>query len=95
MAEKKFGKTSKSQSIMTKIVGILPYLGFFKHLTKIDLDFPDIYHELKVYIAIKDYINNIKQLKELRDLEVLTELEINEIKEEAKIQLNELEIEKK
>ena len=46
-----------------------------------------------MYIAIKGYKNNVKQLKELRDLEALKELEINEIKEEAKIQLNELEIE--
>ena len=50
---------------------------------------------MEVYIAIKDYKNNIKQLKQLRDLEVLKELEINKIKKEARIQLNELEIEKK
>ena len=70
-------------------------MEFFKHLTDIDLDFIDTYHELEVYIAIKGYKNNVKQLKELRDLEVLREMEINEIKEKVKIQLNELEIEKK
>ena len=70
------------------------YLGFFKHLTEIDSDFIDTYHELEVFIAIKDYSINVKQLKVLRDLEVLRKLEINEIKEEARIQLNELEIEK-
>ena len=75
--------------------GILHYLRFFKHLTEIDSDFVDIYHELEIYIAIKDYKNNVKQLKQLRDLEVLRELEINKIKKEARIQLNELEIEKK
>ena len=74
-----------------KKLGILHYLGFFKHLAEID--FIDTYHELEVYIAIKDYKNNVKQIKELRDLEVLRELEINEIKEEARIQLNKLEIE--
>ena len=47
-----------------------------------------------MYIAIKDYMKNVKQLKELRNLEVLRELEINETKE-AEIQLNELAIEKK
>ena len=71
------------------------YLQFFKHLAETDSDFIDTYHKLKVYIAIKDYKNNVKQLKELRDLELLRELEINEITEKAKIQLNELEIEKK
>ena len=83
-----------SFSYSFKKLEILHYLGFLKHLTKIDSDFIDIYHKLKVSIAIKDHENNVKQLKELRDLEVLIELEINEIKEEAKIQLNELEIEK-
>ena len=48
----------------------------------------DTYHELKVYIVIKGYKNNAERLKELRELEVLREFEINEIKEEAKIQLN-------
>ena len=71
-----------------KKLGILHYLGFFKHLTEIDLDLVDTYHELKLYIVIKGYKNNAEQLKELRELEVLRELEINEIKEEAKIQLN-------
>ena len=46
-----------------KKLGILHYLGFFKHLTKIYSDFVDIYHELKVYITIKHYENNIKQSK--------------------------------
>ena len=83
-----------SLSYFLKKLRILHYLGFFKHLTEIDSDFIDTYHELKVYIAIKDYMKNVKQLKELRNLEVLRELEINETKEEAEIQLNELEIEK-
>ena len=67
--------------------------NIFKHLAEIDSDFIDTYHELEVYIVIKDYKNNVKQLKELRDLEVLREFEINEIIEEARIQLNKLEIE--
>ena len=79
---------------LTKL-GILHYLGFFKHLTEIHSDSIDTYHELEVYIVVKDYKNNVEHLKEQRDLEVLRELEINEIKEEAKIQLNELEIGKK
>ena len=83
-----------SLSYFLKKLRILHYLGFFKHLTEIDSDFIDTYHELKVYIAIKDYMKNVKQLKELRNLEVLRELEINETKE-AEIQLNELAIEKK
>ena len=82
-------------SYFLKKIGILHYLGFLNHLTEIDSDFVDTYHELEVYTAIKDYKNNIKQLKQLRDLEVLRELEINKIKKEARIQLNELEIEKK
>ena len=46
-------------------LGILHYLGFFKHLTETDSDFVDAYHELKVCIAIKGYKNNVKQLKEI------------------------------
>ena len=71
-----------------KSLGILHCLEFFRYLTEIDSDFIDTYHELEVYIAIKDYKNNVKQLTGLRDLEVLRELEMNEIKEEARIQLN-------
>ena len=71
-----------------KNLGILHCLEFFRYLTEIDSDFIDTYHELEVYIAIKDYKNNVKQLTGLRDLEVLRELEMNEIKEEARIQLN-------
>lgn len=79
-----------SLSYILKKLGILHYLGFFKHLTKIDSDFADIYYELKVNTAIKDYENNVKQLKELKDLEFIRQLEINEITGEAKIQLNKL-----
>ena len=82
-----------SLSYSFKKLGILHYSRYFKHFTEIDSDFVDTYHELKMYVAVKGYKNNVKQLKELRDLEVLKELEINEMKEEAKIQLNELEIE--
>ena len=38
----------------------------------------------------KDYKNNVKKLKEPRNLEVLREFEINEIKEKTKIELNEI-----
>ena len=82
-----------SLSYSFKKLGLLHYSRYLKHLAEIDSDFVDIYHEIKMYIAVKGYKNNVKQLKELRDLEVLKELEINEIKEKAKIQLNELEIE--
>ena len=84
-----------SPSYSFKNIEILHYLGFFKQLTEVDSDFVETYDELEVYITIKYYKNNIKQLIKLRDLEVLRELEINEIKEEARIQLHELEIEKK
>ena len=73
-----------SLSYSFKKLGILHYLGFCKYLTEIDSDFVDAYYALKVYIAIKDYKNNVKQLKWLRDLEVLRELEINEIKRRGK-----------
>ena len=54
-----------SLSYSFRKLGILHYLGFFKHLTETDLDFVDAYHGLKVYIAIKGYKNNVKQLKEV------------------------------
>ena len=80
--------------LFLKKLGISHYLGFFKHLTEIESDFVDTYHELKVYIAIKSYKNNVKQLKELRDLS--TQRIGNKLnKRRSKIQLNELEIEKK
>ena len=48
-----------------KKLGILHYFGFFKHLTKVDSDFVDTYHELKVYKPIQYYENKVKQLIEL------------------------------
>ena len=50
---------------------ILDYLGFQKYLEEtgynfLDLEFIDKYHELELYITIKNYDNNVKPLKELK-----------------------------
>ena len=47
-----------------------------------------IYDELKVYVAIKNYMNAVKQLKELKELELLRQSEINQIENATKIKLN-------
>ena len=72
---------------------ILDYLGFHKYLEEagcdfIDLEFIGVYNELEVYITIKNYKNNVKPLKELKELEFLRDQEINEIKRTTKIKLN-------
>ena len=61
---------------------ILDYLGFHKYSEQTGYNFnhleiSNIYHELEVYITTK---NNAKQLKELKELELLKKQEINEIK---------------
>ena len=43
-----------------------------------------------MHVAIKNYKNNVKSLKELKELEFLRELELNKIKNAAKIKLNDL-----
>ena len=50
---------------------ILDYLGFHKYLEEtgydfFDLEFIDIYHELEVYTANKNYEKNVKQLKRVK-----------------------------
>ena len=74
---------------------ILDYLQFYEYLDEagydfIDLEFIDIhiYDELKVYVAIKNYMNAVKQLKELKELELLRQSEINQIENATKIKLN-------
>ena len=69
-------------------LAILHYLGFSKHLTEIDLDFIDTYHELEIYVTIINYKNDVKRLKEFKELKLLREQEINEINKETKIKLN-------
>ena len=53
---------------------ILDYLEFHKYLEEagydfIDLEFIGVCNELEVYITIKNYKNNVKPLKELKELE--------------------------
>ena len=72
---------------------ILDYLGFQKYLEEtgydfLDLEFINKYHELELYITIKNFDNNIKPLKELKELQLLREQKINEIKKGTKIKLN-------
>ena len=72
---------------------ILDYLGFHKYLEQTgydfgNLEFIDIYNEIEVYIATKNYKNNVKQLKEWKKLELLREQKIKQIKNETKTKLN-------
>ena len=71
---------------------ILDYLKFHLYLEEtgydcFDLEFNDIYHELEVYVTIKNYKNNVKPLKKLKELKLLREQEINEMKNTTKIRL--------
>ena len=47
-----------------------------------------IYNELKVYIAIRKKLYECCETKELKELELLRESEINEIENATKIKLN-------
>ena len=56
----------------------LDYLGFHKYLEEgpynfIDLEFTNVYNQLEGYITAKNYNNNIKQLKEPKELKLLSE----------------------
>ena len=63
----------RSPDFMYAKLKILDYLGFHKYLEQTVYDFGnleciDIYNEIEVYIATKNYKNNVKQLEELKKI---------------------------